>query len=107
MALISWHGKIYVGEPVRLLEDGKTWEFKMRQHGPRWAAGMVIHVKQDEIVEMAAAETPMVRDAGQAALEADMAKERETLPSVQDLIASAREDGTLPNPKPLEPEEAA
>jgi hypothetical protein len=89
---------------VRLLEDGTTWRFKMHQHGPRWAAGAEIDVRQSEIVEMAAAETPMVRDAGQAGLEADMAKERETLPSVQDLLAQARKDGTLVNPKPEEVE---
>ena len=52
MALIRWHGTIYSGEPVRLLEDGKTWRFKMKQHGPRWAAGGEIDVKQSEIVEM-------------------------------------------------------
>jgi hypothetical protein len=102
VALINWHGKEYVGEPMRLLEDGKTWRFKMHQHGPRWAAGAEIDVRQSEIVEMAAAETPMVRDAGAAALEADMAKERETLPTVQELIAAARKDGTVVNPKPEE-----
>jgi hypothetical protein len=102
VAIINWHGKEYVGEPVRLLEDGTTWRFKMHQHGPRWAAGSEIDVRQSEIVEMAAAETPMVRDAGAAALEADRAREREALPSVQDLIASARKDGTVVNPKPEE-----
>jgi hypothetical protein len=56
----------------------------MRQHGPRWAAGAEIDVKQSDSIEVAAVETPMVRDAGAAALEADMANERETLPTVQD-----------------------
>jgi hypothetical protein len=69
---------------------------------PRWAAGAEIQIRQSDIVEMAAAETPMVRDAGAAALEADMAREREALPSVQDLIAGARKDGTVVNPKPEE-----
>jgi hypothetical protein len=101
MAIINWHGKEYVGEPVRQAENGQ-WIFRMQQHGPRWAAGAEIQVKQSEIVEMAAAETPMVRDAGAAALEADMARERETLPTVQDLIAAARKDGTVVNPKPEE-----
>lgn len=103
MARIRWtDGNQYIGDPVRLLDDGVTWEFKMRQHGPRWAAGSAIHVKQADIVEMAAAETPMVRDAGQAELEADMARDRETLPTVQDLLAVARRDGTVVNPKPEE-----
>jgi hypothetical protein len=60
------------------------------------------HRRQDGIVEMAAAETPMVRDVGAAALAADIARERETLPIVQDLIAGARKNGTLINPKPEE-----
>ena len=104
MATIRWHGTEYVGEPVRLLDNG-DWVFKMHQHGPRWAAGAEIQVKQSEIVEMAAAETPIVRDAGLAELDAAMAKDRETLPTVQDLIAAARRDGTVVNPK--QPEEAA
>lgn len=103
MAIIRWtDGNQYIGEPVRVLDDGVTWEFKMRQHGPRWAAGMIIHVKQPDIIEMAAAETPIVRDAGIAELEAGMARDRETLPTVQDLLAVARKDGTVVNPKPEE-----
>jgi hypothetical protein len=31
-----------------------------------------------------------------------MARERGTLPTVQDLIAAARKDGTVVNPKPKE-----
>lgn len=100
MARILWQGKEYIGDPVSQQDDG--WHFQMHQHGPRWAAGAVIHVKQAEIVEMAAAELPMLRDAGLAALDHDMAAGRETLPTVQDLLATARKDGTLPNPKPAE-----
>lgn len=108
MARIRWNGIEYVGDPVRLLDDNKTWRFKMHQHGPRWAAGAEIDVKQGDIIEMAAAETPMVRDAGLAALEAAMAEGRETLPTVAQLLRTAREEGTLVNPKPPEtPEQAA
>lgn len=105
MARIRWQGQEYIGEPVRLLDDGTTWRFKMHQHGPRWAAGAEIDVKQGDIIEMAAAELPIIRDSGIAALEVAMAAGRENLPTVQDLLRTAREEGTLVNPK--QPEEAA
>jgi hypothetical protein len=41
MAIINWHGKESVGEPVRQAENG-DWVFRMHQHGPRWAAGAEI-----------------------------------------------------------------
>jgi hypothetical protein len=63
MAIVNWHGKEYVGEPVRQAEIG-DWIFRMQQH--RWAAGTEIQVKQSEIAEMAAAETPMVCRRGRA-----------------------------------------
>lgn len=105
MARIRWHGQDYTAEPVRQIND-TTWRFKMRDHGPRWHAGAEIDVPQNDIIEMAAAETPMIRDAGQAALDAAMAAERETLPTVQELLADARADGTLVNPKPEETAQA-
>lgn len=105
MARIRWYGQEYTGEPIRLLPDGTTWRFKMHQHGPRWAASCEIDVKQSDIIEMAAAEIPMIRDAGLAALEVAMEQGREALPTVAQLLSTAREEGTLVNPK--QPEEAA
>lgn len=100
MARIRWQGSEYTGEPVEQRDGG--WTFKMHQHGPRWAKGSVIFIDQKNILEMAAAETPIMRDAGIAALEHGMVHERETLPTVQELIKGARAEGTVVNPKPVE-----
>ncbi len=106
MARIRWHGAEYTCKPVRQVSD-TVWRFKMRDHGPRWAAGSEIEVAQNDIVEMAAAELPIVRDASLAALDAAMAAERQTLPTVQELLADARAQGTLVNAKPEEGAPAA
>lgn len=100
MARIRWQGSEYTGDPVEERDGG--WTFKMHQHGPRWAKGSTIFVHTKDIIELAAAETPMCRDADIAALEHGMAQERETLPTVQELIKGARADGTVVNPKPVE-----
>lgn len=89
MARIRWQGAEYTATPLRQLDNG-NWRMKVRQHGPRFSAGSEIEVKPAEIVEMGAAEAPA--DDGRAALEAAMAEERKNLPSVQELLAAAREE---------------
>lgn len=103
MARIRWHGAEYTAVPVSQIDD-KTWLMSMTQHGPRFTPGTEVHVKVSEIIEMAAAETPGDFETFLAAsdLEADMAEERKTLPTVHELLGKARKDGTIVNPKPVE-----
>lgn len=84
MARIRWHGQEFIADPVRQLENG-NWIMTAREHGARFTVGTEIEVKPGEIVEMAAAEAPAA-DESQAKLEAAMAEERKTLPSVQELL---------------------
>jgi len=90
MARIRWHGAEYTATPVRQLPNG-TWIMQVHQHGPRFTAGSEIAVKPNEILEMAAAETPDAGDSAKA-LEAAMAAERKAMPSVESLIAKAKEE---------------
>lgn len=85
MARVSLHGMIITAEPVRQLENG-DWIMVAKQHGPRCSIGTEIQVRLGDIEEMAAAETPPA-DGGHAALDAAMAEERKTLPTVQELLA--------------------
>lgn len=88
MARIRWDGKIYNAEPVRQL-DGGDWIMRVLEHGPRFSPGTEVRVLASDVVEMSTA--PVARPAliaGLAQLEADMAAERQTLPSVQQVIAS-------------------
>lgn len=113
MARIRWHGTEFTATPIKDNGDG-TWRMRAEAHTARTVPGTEITVKQGEIVEMAAAEVPTnVTSKSYAAakvgdfdaflaadaLEAAMAAERETLPSVRDVLAKARKDGTLPRQK--------
>lgn len=110
MARIRWHGTEFTATPIQDNGDG-TWRMRAEAHTARTVPGTEITVKQGEIVEMAAAEIgppEVIQAAGRmlrqndesfARMEAAMAAERETLPSVRDVLAKARKDGTLPRQK--------
>jgi hypothetical protein len=86
MARVRWQGHEFNAEPVRQIDD-TSWLMVAKGHGPRFAPGTEIHVKTSEIIEMAAAEMP---GEGLADLDRAMAKERETLPPVSELLAQAK-----------------
>lgn len=86
MARVRWHGHEFTADPIRQLPNG-DWLMKTKGHGPRFTFGTEVMVKPDEIVEMAAAETPP--SDGLAELEAAMAEERKTLTPVAELLAKA------------------
>lgn len=81
MAKVQWGGHTFNAEPIEDLGNGK-WSMRALQSGPRTAKGTIITVAQNEIVEMASAETPPPYD-----LELAMAKERETLPTFAEIHA--------------------
>lgn len=88
MARVQWGGSSFYATPVERLPNG-DWKMTAQEHGPRFTVGTEIHVKQTEIVSMDAAEMPDVA-ASAAALEKGMAVERETLPSVQEVLQAAK-----------------
>lgn len=89
MARVRLFGQEFNADLVKDNGDG-TWQAISREHTGRSAPGTTITVSQSEIVEAAAAELPPSPAASQSALDAAMAKERETLPSPADLIAQHR-----------------
>jgi hypothetical protein len=102
MARVRLFGTIFNADPIEELPNG-DWRMRARSHTGRTAPGTEFVAKQSEIVEMAAAEKPADgadHADGLGTLETGMAEERKTLPTVQDLIAKARKDGTVRNPKP-------
>lgn len=107
MARIQWHGSTYNAEPVKPLEGG-DWLMTMLEHGPRFAIGTLVRVKQSEIIEMAAAEMPATPAQSAASLQQAMDEERKTLPTVEQLIARRNEpsaDTTAPaSPAPETPD---
>ena len=88
MARIRWREGDFTADPVRELPDG-SWEMIARTHSARTVPGTPVIVTKGEILEMAAAEQPGEASTSQAALEAAMAEERKTLPSVAELLAKA------------------
>jgi hypothetical protein len=104
MARVNLFGQEFRAEPIECHQGG-SWTMRALEHTPRTYPGKIITVRQSEIIEMAAAEAPDVsHETGLAELDAAMAEERKTLPTYADLIAKARKDGTIPRPKPPDPE---
>jgi hypothetical protein len=96
MALIRWLGQVFAADLVRDNGDG-TWEAVSRAHTARTDPGTTITVSQSEILDpiptlMTATSPPSASSAAASLsdLQAQMAKERETLPSPADLIAQHR-----------------
>jgi hypothetical protein len=89
VATIQWRGTNISATPIKQLENG-DWLMRANQHGSRFAVGSQLRVQQNEIVEMAAAEMPPSAVAeSAAALTQAMAEERKTLPTVQEVLATA------------------
>lgn len=96
MARVQWHGSSFIAEPKEQLENG-DWLMVAKEHGPRCSPGTIIRVKQNEIVEMAAAEMPDTATS-QAALDKALAEERKTITPVAELLAvAARERAEAPS----------
>lgn len=114
MARVKFGGKEITADPVEQTKAG-DYLMRARLHTARTSAGTLILVKQSEIIEMAAAETPgnapMPADledkAGSlGALEAAMAAELKTLPSPSELIAKHQQniaEGKTPPGRPIQP----
>lgn len=109
MAIVRMFGQQFAVDLVQKLgldaKGKQLWKAVSRAHTGRTVPGTTITVSQSEIVEMAAAEMPPDNGsevsvssppslqhtaASQAALEAGMAAERESLPTPADLIAQHR-----------------
>lgn len=97
MAKIRWDGKVFNAEPVRQLANG-NWIMRAQSHGARFAIGTEIEVTTGEIVEMTTIEdaaraqmflAQQPPDHSLARVEAAMAAERATLPSLQQVIATS------------------
>ncbi len=104
MALVRFHGDVVHADPIRQTSAG-DWEMRSRQHTGRLSVGTTFMARQDEILEMAAAEMPgsvaqleagiqqaaLDNTVGLKELDAAMAEERKTLPTPAELIAKYRE----------------
>lgn len=84
MARVRLFGQSFNATPVRQLANG-NWIMTAHAHTARCTPGSEIEVHPDEVIEMAAAETPATDDS-QAQLEAAMAEERKTLTPVAELL---------------------
>jgi len=99
MARVRIFGTELTATPLREAHGG--WYMRAEQHTSRTAVGTEFFVRRSEIVSMDG-ETVIKfgnPDASRGELEAAMAAERETLPKPAELIAKARKDGTVKNPK--------
>lgn len=101
MARVRWFGTEFFATPIRQLPNG-DWLMRSAEHGARFSTGTELLVRQNEIVELAAAELPPEETAKKSAepLQAAMDAEREQLPSVQSLVEASR------RPRTPEPGEA-
>jgi hypothetical protein len=90
MALIRAFGQTFLADLVKDLGNGK-WQAIARADTGRTAPGTTLIVSQSEIVD-AHMDAPPSSSDGPSDLEAAMAKERETLPSPESLIAQHREN---------------
>lgn len=93
MARVRVFGQSFNATPVigsdgnpKMTPDG-NWIMTAHAHTARCVPGSEIEVHPDEVIEMAAAETPETEVAdSQAQLEAAMAEERKTLTPVAELL---------------------
>jgi hypothetical protein len=107
MASVRVFGKQMTADPVTKFDNG-DWLMRAHEHGPRNIADGEIRVRPDEILEMT--EPVVVTEytpspeaiASATALEAAMAKERETIPSVESILRPIQEAA-----KPVRAAEAA
>jgi hypothetical protein len=91
MALVRAMGSTFNAKPIRQLDDGSgDWVMEALEHGTRFVPGTQVRVSQREIVQMDA--PAPTASATPADIQAAMDKERETLPSVAQLIAKAPEN---------------
>src|SRR6266496_3008499 len=107
MARVRLGGEALNADPIRQNADG-TWTMIARDHTARTSPGTEFTVTAREVIEMAAAEQP---SSGHAELNAAMAKERETLPPVAELLKAGPEHKpdapdkgvSVPVPPPVAP----
>lgn len=94
MAIVQWHGSNFAATPIKQFDNG-DWLMRADTHTARCSPGTEIRVALNEIIELGdltlPPPAPPPGDRGAAALEAAMAAERETLPSVKELLAAARQ----------------
>lgn len=86
MARIKWDGKPFSAAPVKQLSNG-DWLMRALEHGPRFTVGTMLQVKKLDIISLDDKDTPDPA-ARAAELEAAMAEERKTLPTVAELLAN-------------------
>ena len=87
MARIRFAGEEIYATPIAQLADG-TWLMRSESHFARGIPGTEILVRAADVIDMKAVGNSV--DSGQGALEAAMAKERESLPSVKDLLKTVQ-----------------
>lgn len=91
MAKVKFDGQVVDCSKVRRVDGSDDWIMSSRQHAMRLSPGSHFRVTQDEIISMIdEIEGDAVPDAGLRDVEAAMARERETLPSVRQVIAEGR-----------------
>jgi hypothetical protein len=101
MARVSWHGQTFNAVPLEQLANG-DWLMEAREHGARFTVGTKIVVTTKQIVSMDAAEMPAPAESA-TALQSAMDAERETLPTVAELLAKRNDPPpapTAPSPAP-------
>lgn len=101
MASVRLFGSVFNAKPEEQLPNG-DWHMIALEHTGRCAAGTRILVRKNEVMSMDAAEVPTAA-ASQKVIDDAMAAEAKTLTPIADLIAKAREAGTLVNPAPVTP----
>jgi hypothetical protein len=86
MARVRACGGEFYAEPVEQLPNG-DWIMRSLQHGNRVSPGTMVKVKAGEVLDQNA----MPETDGMAQITAAMAKERETIPSVESILRPIQE----------------
>jgi hypothetical protein len=107
MATVNLFGRKFHADPISENPDG-SWLMTALEHTARCSPGDTIRVEKREIVSMEPSEMPDPA-ASQAALEADLAKERATLPPPETYMAgvvthpdAGREKGVSVSVRPIQ-----
>lgn len=91
MHRVRWHGQTFSAELVDDTRADGMLLMRSLEHGARFTAGTEILVHPDEVVEVRPSPLGLPPPATAATIQAQMDQERERLPSVQELLAQARQ----------------
>lgn len=94
MPRVQWHGQTFSAKLIETNPDG-SHVMEAQEHGARFTLGTRILVKPSEVISVDEAPAPTPTQSA-AALQAAMDKERETLPTVDELLKQLATEAKAP-----------